>query len=99
MRIFRKRLAANGFYNGHFEIVSLSGTVSVNALHLHISISDNNGKTIGGDPMEGCKIYTKAEIVLVESGKYIFTREKDGSTAREELQVRKKWNYRELFPA
>ena len=76
--------------SGHFEIVSLAGTVSVNGLHLHVSISDNTGKTIGGHLMEGCKIYTTAEITLVESGKYIFTREKDGSTPWEELQIRKK---------
>jgi uncharacterized protein len=69
--------------------VSLTGTVSVNSSHLHISISDSTGKTIGGHLMQGCKIYTTAEIVLVESGKYIFTREKDGSTSREELQIRK----------
>ena len=76
--------------NGYFEIVSLTGTVSVNGLHLHISISDNTGKTIGGHLMEGCKIYTTAEIVLVASGKYIFTREKDGSTPWKELQITKK---------
>jgi predicted DNA-binding protein with PD1-like motif len=75
---------------GHFEIVSLTGTVSANGSHLHISISDSAGKTIGGHLMEGCKIYTTAEIVLVESGEYIFKREKDGSTSWKELQVVKK---------
>lgn len=34
--------------DGHFEIVSLIGSVSVNGSHLHISISDSTGKTIGG---------------------------------------------------
>ena len=76
--------------SGQFEIVSLTGAVSINGSHLHISISDDTGKTIGGHLMEGCKIYTTAEIVLVESGKYIFTREKDGSTSWEELQITKK---------
>ena len=76
--------------SGHFEIVSLTGTISINGLHLHISISDNTGKTIGGHLMEGCKIYTTAEIILVESGKYIFNRIKDGSTPWEELQITKK---------
>jgi predicted DNA-binding protein with PD1-like motif len=76
--------------SGHFEIVSLTGTISVNGSHLHICISDSTGKTIGGHLMEGCKIYTTAEIVLVESGKYIFMREKDGSTSWEELQITKK---------
>ena len=75
---------------GHFEIVSLSGTVSISGSHLHISISDSNGKTIGGHLMEGCKVYTTAEIVLIESGKYIFARERDGSTSWRELQVTKK---------
>lgn len=78
------------FGSGYFEIVSLSGTVSLNGLHLHICISDSTGKTIGGHLMGGCKIYTTAEIVLVESGKYIFMREKDGSSSREELQIIKK---------
>jgi len=27
-------------YNGYFEIVSMTGTVSIYGLHLHISISD-----------------------------------------------------------
>ena len=73
--------------NGHFEIVSLTGTVSTNGSNLHISISDSTGKTIGGHLMEGCKIYTTAEIVILSSKSFIFKREKDGSTPWEELQV------------
>lgn len=73
--------------SGHFEIVSLTGTVSVNGSHLHISVSDSTGKTIGGHLMEGCKIYTTAEIVIHSSDDFIFKREKDGTTPWEELQV------------
>ena len=73
---------------GYFEIISLSGTLSVNGSHLHICISDNTGKTLGGHLMEGCIIYTTAEIVVMKSGKYIFTRENDGSTPWNELQVK-----------
>lgn len=73
--------------SGHFEIVSLTGTVSVSGSHIHISISDSTGKTIGGHLMEGCKIYTTAEIVIGSSNDHIFKREKDGSTPWEELQV------------
>lgn len=76
--------------SGHFEIVSLVGTVSINGSHLHISISDSTGKTIGGHLMTGCKVYTTAEIILQSTDKYEFTREKDGSTAWEELQVKEK---------
>jgi len=76
--------------SGHFEIVSLTGTVSVNGSHLHISISDSTGKTIGGHLLEGCKIYTTAEIVISSTTAYEFTRKKDGTTEWEELQVNEK---------
>lgn len=73
--------------SGHFEIVSLTGTVSVNGSHLHLSISDSTGRTFGGHLTPGCKVYTTAEIVLMYTDKYTFTREKDGSTLWEELQI------------
>jgi len=73
--------------SGHYEIVSLTGTVSSNGSHLHISISDSTGKTIGGHLMDGCIIYTTAEIVISSSNDFIFKREKDGTTPWEELQV------------
>ena len=76
--------------SGHFEIVSLTGTVSVNGSHLHISISDSTGKTIGGHLLEGCKIYTTAEIVIGSTGAYEFKRQKDGTTDWEELQINEK---------
>ncbi|HEY5772997.1 MAG TPA: PPC domain-containing DNA-binding protein [Chitinophagaceae bacterium] len=76
--------------SGHFEIISLTGTVSVNGCHLHICISDNTGKTIGGHLLEGCKIYTTAEIVIGITTAYEFIRKKDGTTEWEELQVNEK---------
>lgn len=72
---------------GHFEIVSLTGTVSINGSHLHMSISDSTGKTIGGHLTEGNLIYTTAEIVILTDKKFEFRREKDGTTDWEELQV------------
>ena len=73
--------------SGHFEIVSLTGTVSVNGSHLHISISDSTGKTTGGHLLDSNLVYTTAEIVILSSDVLIFKREKDGSTPWEELQV------------
>ena len=61
------RLADGDFTSendGHFEIDSLAGTVSIHGSHLHISVSDGDGKTIGGHLESGCKIYTTAEIVI-----------------------------------
>ncbi len=75
---------------GHFEIVSLVGTLSVNGSHIHISVSDSTGKTIGGHLAEGNLVYTTAEIVIHASDKLLFTREKDGSTEWPELQVKEK---------
>ncbi len=73
--------------SGHFEIVSLTGTVSANGSHLHISISDSTGKTIGRHLMDGCKIYTPAEIIILNSNDFVFKREQDGTTPWDELQV------------
>ncbi len=72
---------------GHFEIVSLVGTLSINGSHIHISVSDSTGKTIGGHLLEGNKIYTTAEIVIGSSNQLQFKREEDGTTPWKELQV------------
>jgi predicted DNA-binding protein with PD1-like motif len=72
---------------GHFEIVSLVGTVSVNGSHLHLSVSDGEGRTLGGHLMAGNLVYTTAEIVLGESKRFRFRRAKDGTTPWKELQV------------
>lgn len=70
-----------------FEIVSLVGTLSTNGIHLHISISDKNGKTIGGHLESGCIIYTTAEVVIGESNSLIFLREVDEQTGYKELKI------------
>ncbi len=75
---------------GHFEIISLTGTVSKNGSHLHLAVSDNTGATIGGHLLEGNIIYTTAELVISFTNKYEFTRAKDGTTQWEELQINEK---------
>ncbi|QGW26725.1 PPC domain-containing DNA-binding protein [Phnomibacter ginsenosidimutans] len=76
--------------NGHFEIVSLVGTCSIHGSHLHLSISNEAGITTGGHLLHECHVYTTAEIVLGESTEHVFVRENDGTTAWEELQVKKR---------
>jgi len=73
--------------NGYFEIISLSGTVSRNGCHLHIAVADNTGTTIGGHLLHGCTIYTTAEIVLTQSGNYLFKRESDPESGFQELWI------------
>ncbi len=75
---------------GHFEIINLSGTLSVNGSHLHIGIADSTGKSIGGHLLDGCKVYTTAELIIGESKQLVFTRAEDGSTPWKELQIKQK---------
>lgn len=78
-------------YTGHFEIVSITGTVSINGSHLHISISDGDGMTLGGHLVSGCKIFTTAEIVLAAFGDVVYKRELfEHDSGFEELMVHKK---------
>jgi len=76
-------------YDGHFEIVSMTGTVSVHGSHLHISMSDGDGKTIGGHLVPGCKIYTTAEMVLAIFEDVVYKREYAEDSGYEELVVKK----------
>ncbi len=76
-------------FNKKFEIVSLIGTLSDKKCHLHISLSDGDGKVIGGHLKKGCTIYTTAEIVIGELPGLEFTREPDKSTGFVELIVNK----------
>lgn len=75
-------------YEGHFEIVSVTGTVSVHGSHLHIAISDENGKTTGGHLIPGCRIYTTAEVVLAAFEDVVYKREMlENDSGYEELAV------------
>lgn len=74
---------------GHFEIVSLVGTFSPGAggAHLHASISDGDGRVIGGHVLAGCTVYTTAEVVLGEALALSFSRPVDPATTWDELEV------------
>jgi predicted DNA-binding protein with PD1-like motif len=74
-------------YDGFYEIVSITGTVSLHGSHLHISISDGNGKTYGGHLESGCRIYTTAEIVLAAFEDVVYKREFAEDSGYEELVV------------
>jgi uncharacterized protein len=73
---------------GAFEIVSLVGTLSPDDVHLHISISDKEGRTIGGHVSHGCIVRTTAEIVLGNSLSHQFMRTLDEQTGYWELEVK-----------
>ncbi len=75
---------------GHFEIVSMTGTFSDSSSHLHISVSDSTGRTIGGHLLDDNLIYTTAEIVLIDLKDIEFSREKDSTFGYLELLIKPK---------
>lgn len=72
---------------GHFEIVSLVGTIDYQYAnnetidngsgHIHISCSDEKGVTYGGHLLSGNIIYTTAEITLLTYDQTYFLRQLD----------------------
>ena len=89
----------NSEYEGPFEIVSITGTVSVHGSHLHIAISDGDGRTIGGHFESGCKIYTTAEIVIAAFNDVVYKREFAEDSGYEELTVYEAGTLNEEHPA
>ncbi len=73
---------------GQFEIVSITGTLSEDGVHIHISVSDEEGNTIGGHLKNGCIVNTTAEVCLLSISDVKYKREFDPETAYEELVVK-----------
>jgi predicted DNA-binding protein with PD1-like motif len=74
---------------GPFEITSLVGTVSVNGMHLHISLANASGEAMGGHLMPLSLIHTTAEIVIGDLEEVTFTRVPDPQTGFKELEIKK----------
>jgi predicted DNA-binding protein with PD1-like motif len=75
---------------GDLEILTLSGTLSPDGSHLHISVSDSTGQVWGGHVAPGCTVRTTAEILLVWLPEWRFAREHDPATGYAELVPRPK---------
>jgi predicted DNA-binding protein with PD1-like motif len=77
-------------FEGPHEIVSMTGTLSADAMHVHLSVADLNGKTVGGHLMEGNLVYTTCEIVLIEQLDFEYVRVVDPTYGYPELVIRKR---------
>jgi len=73
-------------FNGPLEIVSAQGTIAENGIHVHLIISDEEGKVRGGHLLEGCRIHTTAEIAILKCNKSL-KRINDPKTGYRELQL------------
>jgi uncharacterized protein len=83
---FADKEGASTLY-GKFEIVSLTGVLSEHGSHYHIAISDSEGHTFGAHLLDGCQIYTTAEIVLLALDGIVFLRAFDEQTGYPELDI------------
>ena len=89
----RLRMAkAESYYEkkDDFEIVSLTGTVSHGNAHIHMSMSNEKGKTKGGHLEYGCLINTTCEIVMGVLEEYDSVREFDENTGYDEIRFIKR---------
>ncbi|XP_070578399.1 bifunctional protein GlmU-like [Ptychodera flava] len=73
--------------NERFEIVSLVGSLSDGG-HLHICLSDKDGKCVGGHVVGGLEVFTTAEIVIGQLSSVVFKRQFDDRTGFDELVVK-----------
>jgi len=77
---------------GHFEVVSLTGLLSTGGNHIHLSVSDSTGRTIGGHLLDGNLVYTTLEVVIGEDLDHSYHRETDSTFGYKELVIKKKNN-------
>jgi len=74
--------------NGPFEIVSITGTISPNDCHIHVSVSDKNGVCVGGHLKEGSTVKNTVEIVIGIFDDVVFERVMDNDTGYPEFSPR-----------
>lgn len=72
---------------GDLEILTLAGSVSPDGAHLHMSVSDAQGRVLGGHVSAGCVVRTTAELLLALLPDQRFSRPVDAVTGYPELRV------------
>ena len=82
--------AAGTHLSGHFELLSLSGTLTRDGMHVHLSVADSTGRTYGGHLLDGNLVYTTAELVIGEATALRFEREVDSTFGYRELEVQRR---------
>lgn len=72
---------------GSFEIVSLIGNIGPGRAHLHMAVSDPEGRVIGGHLKEGNIVHTTVELVVITDKSLVFGEAIDPSTGFGELSI------------
>ncbi|NIE65945.1 PPC domain-containing DNA-binding protein [Burkholderia sp. Ax-1719] len=74
---------------GDYEILTLAGSLAPDGVHLHMSVSDAQGRVFGGHVAHGCIVRTTAEVLVMLLPGFSFSREHDAQTGYPELVVHK----------
>lgn len=75
---------------GPSEVLTLSGCVTPDGAHLHVSIADAAGRVVGGHVALGCRVRTTMELLVVPLPDWDLRREHDPATGYPELVVRRR---------
>lgn len=67
------------------EVLSLSGTLSIHGVHLHLSVADRDGQVLGGHMLDGCIVRTTLELTVQEVDGVRMLRVKDEVSGYDEL--------------
>jgi predicted DNA-binding protein with PD1-like motif len=73
--------------HGDLEILTLSGSLAPDGVHLHMSVSDSEGRVLGGHVAPGCIVRTTAEILVALLPDVAFSREPDAESGCNELVI------------
>ena len=74
--------------HGDLEILTLGGSLAPDGPHLHMAVSDAEGRVLGGHVGAGCIVRTTAEVLVGLLPHLRFSREDDPGTGFKELVVR-----------
>lgn len=72
---------------GNHEILTLSGTLGEDGVHLHMTVANELGECRGGHLVEGCHVYTTLEVVIAVLSDLRFNRMLDPKTGYLELNI------------
>jgi len=72
---------------GDLEILTLAGSLSPDGAHLHMAVSNAEGRVVGGHVSSGCIVRTTAEILIVCLEGVRFSRDLDPGTGFPELSI------------
>jgi predicted DNA-binding protein with PD1-like motif len=79
--------STNASRDGLYEIISLSGSVTADGVHLHMSIADEHGQVLGGHVSAGCVVRTTVELLLAPVEGVRLSRFLDPATGFPELNI------------